>query len=88
MGTMHEVRRVGATPSGAQEERGPRDWTGVLYLQEEAERRSDRSPTHRGRIVVGGTTFRLSGWLKTTADGKTFISLAVNQATPDPPRAA
>jgi uncharacterized protein (DUF736 family) len=54
---------------------------GVLFREEE--RKSDRSPTHTGRVTVLDDstgelkTFRVAGWTKESRSGKKFLSLAL-----------
>jgi hypothetical protein len=60
------------------EQREQRDMAGTLFKQRE--RRSEKSPDFTGRITIGGRTYRLSGWKRTTKDGgETYLSLAVRE---------
>jgi hypothetical protein len=63
-----------------------RDNSGVLFKA--SEKRSEKSPDYTGKVVIGGTTYRLSGWKKTTKDGSPYLSLAVRpmDAQPNGPR--
>jgi hypothetical protein len=67
--------------------------TGVLFA--EHSKKSPKSPDYSGTISInlkdltalkvenGLTVIKLSGWKKTGASGKTFLSLAVNRYVPE-----
>ena len=38
----------------------------------------DTQPDLKGNIMIGGEIVKLSGWKKTTSQGKDFISLSVD----------
>ena len=38
----------------------------------------DRSPDYTGQINVDGTLYWISGWIKKSANGNSFMSLATN----------
>lgn len=50
---------------------------GVLFRVDEADKRSDKSPDYRGTINWDGTEMSLSGWVKTSAKGTRYMSLAI-----------
>jgi len=51
-----------------------RDNSGSLFKIDEKE--SDRHPDYTGKAMVGGTEYRLAGWLKEARSGKRYLSLA------------
>ena len=50
---------------------------GVLF--KENEKKSDNHPDYTGKVDVGGTEFRLAGWIKESRTGNKFLSLAVSE---------
>ena len=48
---------------------------GVLFINDRKE--SENDPDRTGSLNVGGVEFYLSGWLKTSKQGKQFLSLSV-----------
>lgn len=46
---------------------------------------TDKHPDYTGSILVEGKEFWISGWIKKSAAGKTFMSLAVNPKEPREP---
>jgi uncharacterized protein (DUF736 family) len=50
---------------------------GALFKNDKKE--SDRHPDYRGSINVGGKEYWLSSWLKTSAKGTRYMSLAVTE---------
>lgn len=48
---------------------------GVLFINDRKE--SEQHPDRTGTINVGGKEYFLSGWLKTSKQGKQFLSLSV-----------
>lgn len=49
---------------------------GSLFVKAEAERKSENSPTHNGKIMIGGKEYYLSGWKKKSGSGLAYLSLA------------
>lgn len=49
---------------------------GSLFKQDKEEKKSENSPDYRGKINIGGQTYRISGWLKLASSGTRWISLA------------
>lgn len=50
-----------------------RDNSGILFV--EAEKRSDKHPDYKGRALIDGVEYRVSGWKKQGKRG-TFLTLA------------
>lgn len=48
---------------------------GSLFRNDRKE--SENHPDYKGSINVGGTDYWLSSWLKTSKDGKRYMSLSV-----------
>lgn len=62
-----------------------KDMTGVLFRNDK--KTSDKQPSHRGSVTIGGVEYLLSAWVKEGKKGK-FFSLAVkpkqaSEPTPD-----
>jgi uncharacterized protein (DUF736 family) len=57
---------------------------GALFRNDKKE--TDAHPDYKGSINVGGTDYWLSSWLKTSKDGKKYMSLSVKakDAAPAP----
>ena len=51
-----------------------RDNTGSLFRNENKTR--DNSPDYSGKCMVGGVAMFFDGWLKKTADGKSWMSFS------------
>lgn len=51
-----------------------RDNSGAVFVNNEKE--SDNHPDRKGDAKIGGVDYWVSGWLKKTKDGQTFMSLA------------
>lgn len=49
------------------------DWAGYLYPQDEL--KSDRHPTHTGKLRIDGKEYRLVAWEKQDKSGQTFLSV-------------
>lgn len=49
--------------------------SGALFKNEEKQK--DAHPDYRGSINVGGTEYWLSGWVKKSKKGSTYMSLSV-----------
>lgn len=50
-------------------------------------KRSDRQPDYRGRAVIDGCEYLVSGWLKTSQRGEKYMTLAFTPETPlQPPQ--
>lgn len=47
---------------------------GVLFINDKKE--NEKQPDWKGRIDIDGTEYWLSGWIKKTKDGKSYISLS------------
>jgi hypothetical protein len=56
-----------------------RDMSGALFKVPEDEKKNDRWPDYRGDIMIEGTKYRLSGWVKEGKKGK-YLSLAAKPA--------
>lgn len=53
----------------------PRDNSGSLF--KETEKQSDRHPDYKGKAIIGGQAYYISGWKKPGTNGKKdFLSLA------------
>ena len=51
-----------------------KDNAGSLFKVDEKE--SDRHPDYTGKVMVGGTEYRLAGWMRESKNGKRYLSLA------------
>ena len=47
---------------------------GALFLNKKKEKGS-KQPDRTGKCEIGGKTFYISGWLRQTKDGDTYLSL-------------
>jgi hypothetical protein len=47
---------------------------GVLFKNDD--KTEDKHPDYKGRINVGGTDYWLSAWIKTSKDGRKYMSLS------------
>jgi uncharacterized protein (DUF736 family) len=54
-----------------------KDNTGSLFAN--TEKRSENFPDYSGSVRIEGADWWISGWRKTSKDGKTFLSLAVKR---------
>lgn len=45
---------------------------GTLFKNE---KQNDRQPDYKGTILIGGTTYEIAAWEKTSQRGTTFLSL-------------
>ena len=52
-----------------------REGQGSLWRTKE--KKKDTSPDYTGSALFKGETVRLAGWIKTTQNGKTFLSLSL-----------
>jgi len=50
---------------------------GVLFKAQE--KKSEKSPDYTGKINVDGVDKDLSGWIKKSKNGNTFLSLSVKE---------
>ena len=50
------------------------------------EKKTENSPDYFGEINVGGTVYRLGGWIKISTRGGKWLSLSIEE--PRPPAAA
>ena len=53
----------------------PKDMSGTLFENDRKEK--DSHPDLTGKVLVNGVAYWLSGWNKTAANGKPFVSLAL-----------
>jgi uncharacterized protein (DUF736 family) len=51
-----------------------RDGQGALFKNDE--KHGERDPDYRGNIKINGQEYWLSAWLKTSKEGKKFMSLS------------
>ena len=58
---------------------------GVLFINDRKE--SEQHPDRTGTINVGGKEYFLSGWIKTSKQGKQFLSLSVKPKNKQPAKA-
>jgi hypothetical protein len=67
-----------------------KDGTGALFVNDRKE--TSQHPDRTGTITIGGQDYWLSGWLKSTKDGKKYLSLSarpkVQKNAPAPEAAA
>jgi len=54
-----------------------RDMSGSLFVNQR--KQQPNHPDFTGKIMVAGTTYRLSAWKKQSRDGKNFLSLSVRE---------
>lgn len=54
-----------------------KDNTGSLFAN--VEKRSENFPDYSGSVRIEGADWWISGWKKTSKDGKTFLSLSVKR---------
>jgi len=57
-----------------------RPGTGVMYWEDESQRRSDKAPDYKGFIILkhdyaAGEKLKLAAWAKTTSRNTTLLSL-------------
>jgi uncharacterized protein (DUF736 family) len=50
--------------------------TGAIFKNE---KKADNQPDYKGKINVKGQEFEISGWIKTSKEGKSFLSLKVQE---------
>ena len=50
--------------------------TGAIFKNE---KKADNHPDYKGKINVKGEDFEISGWIKTSKDGKSFLSLKIQE---------
>ena len=51
------------------------DMSGILFR--ETDKKTDKSPDYTGKLTMGGTEYRLAGWVREGQRGK-FLSLKVS----------
>ena len=51
-----------------------REGQGSLFRVEE-DKKVERGPEYEGTLMVGGVTYRVAGWVKTSSAGKKWLSL-------------
>lgn len=49
-----------------------KDGQGSMFRNE---KQNDRQPDYKGTIVIGGTTYEIAGWERTSQRGSSYISL-------------
>lgn len=59
-----------------------KNMTGILFRNDK--RTSDKHPTHRGSITIGGVEYFLSAWVKEGKKGKFFSLAAQPKRTSEP----
>ena len=52
-----------------------KDNSGSLFINDKKEQ--ENHPDYKGSVKIGGREYWLSGWKKSTKDGKKWLSLAV-----------
>jgi len=60
--------------------------TGTLFVNDKGD--NDKRPDRKGKINIEGVEYKLSGWLKTSKAGTTFLSLQAERADAAPKPAA
>jgi uncharacterized protein (DUF736 family) len=50
--------------------------TGAIFKNE---KKADNHPDYKGKVNVKGEEFEISGWIKTSKDGKSFLSLKIQE---------
>lgn len=48
-------------------------------LFKNAEKRSDKSPDYSGNLKLAGKLYRVAGWIKASAKGDKYMSLAISE---------
>ena len=48
-------------------------------LFKNAEKRSDKSPDYTGNLKLGGKLYRVAGWIRASAKGDKYMSLAISE---------
>jgi hypothetical protein len=56
----------------------PKELRGALFKNVDKEEGSS-APDYRGDLIVAGVKYRLAGWVKTSAKGSKFLSLAATR---------
>lgn len=51
-----------------------RDNSGSLFIEEN--KQSEKHPDYKGKAMIGGKLYYVSGWKKKSGSGKVFLSLA------------
>lgn len=66
-------------------ERPHKDGTGVLYSNNPAKKKSERSPDAGGECTIAGKRYRIAGWRheSTNGNGMPWLSLAFTPAKED-----
>jgi len=54
---------------------------GALFRNDKGD--NPKRPDYRGRCMIGGKQFRMSGWLKTSHNGDRYMSIAFAEHTPN-----
>lgn len=54
-----------------------KDMTGALFVNKKKE--SDKHPDRNGTVKIHGTEYRISGWLRKSKNGESYMSIAVNE---------
>jgi len=60
---------------------------GALFRNEDKDPNDDKDRDYSGSINIEGTEYWLSGWIKTSKNGRKFLSLSVKPKKQDKPPA-
>jgi len=53
------------------------DYANKFILFENKDPKSDKSPTHTGKLNVGGVDYEIAGWSRKAQDGSVYVSGSV-----------
>lgn len=54
-----------------------KDMTGAVFVNKD--KKTDNHPDRRGTIKVRGVEYRISGWLKKSKNGESYMSVAISE---------
>tara|TARA_R100000773_G_scaffold22815_1_gene20108 strand:- start:14302 stop:14688 length:387 start_codon:yes stop_codon:yes gene_type:complete len=57
---------------------------GLLYINSEADKRSDNSPDISGPVTIGGQQYKLGGWKKVSESQTEYTKIALDPKNKEP----